>query len=49
MIAAVKTMLPVKPPFGVTAIAEVLPVIAPGVTLTEVPLRLKLDAWGLMV
>jgi len=40
--AAVRVTLPVKPPFGVTVIAEVLPVVAPGLTLTAVPLTVKL-------
>jgi len=36
--AAVRTTLPVKPPAGVTVIVEVFPLVAPGATLTAVPL-----------
>jgi hypothetical protein len=38
VIAAVSVTLPVKPPLGVTVIVEVLPVVAPGLTDTAVPL-----------
>ena len=40
--AAVRATLPVKPPVGVTVIVEILPVVAPGATLTEVELTMKL-------
>lgn len=40
--AAVKATLPVKPPLGVTLTVDVFPVVAPGATLTAVPLRVKL-------
>jgi hypothetical protein len=44
--AAVRVTLPVKPPVGVTVIVDVLPVVAPGATLTAVPLTVKLgDSW----
>jgi len=39
--AAVSTTLPVKPPAGVTVMVEVLPVVAPGITVTAVPLTVK--------
>ena len=40
--AAVSVTLPVKPPAGVTVIVEVFPVVAPGATVTAVPLTVKL-------
>jgi hypothetical protein len=40
--AAVSVTLPVKPPAGVTVIVEVFPVVAPGATVTAVPLIVKL-------
>jgi hypothetical protein len=39
---AVNATLPVKPPLGVTVIVEVFPVVAPGETVTAVPLTVKL-------
>jgi hypothetical protein len=39
---AVSATLPVKPPLGVTVIVEVFPVVAPGETVTAVPLTVKL-------
>jgi hypothetical protein len=39
--AAVSATLPVKPPDGVTAMLEVFPVVAPGVTVTAVPVIVK--------
>ena len=42
MRLAVSATLPLKPPLGVTEIVDVLPVIAPGVTVTAVPLTAKL-------
>jgi hypothetical protein len=39
---AVSVTLPVKPPAGVTVIVEVFPVVAPGETVTAVPLTVKL-------
>jgi hypothetical protein len=39
--AAVRVALPVKPLLGVTVIVEVLPVVAPAVMLTGVPLIVK--------
>ena len=39
---AVSATLPVKPPLGVTVIIEVFPVVAPGETVTAVPLTVKL-------
>jgi hypothetical protein len=41
VMTAVNTTLPAKPPFGATVIVEVFPVVAPGVTVTGVPLTLK--------
>jgi hypothetical protein len=38
VISAVSTTLPVKPPLGVTVIVDVLPLVAPGATVTAVPL-----------
>jgi hypothetical protein len=38
VISAVNSTLPVKPPLGVTVIVEVLPLVAPGTTVTAVPL-----------
>jgi hypothetical protein len=44
--AAVRATLPVKPPVGVTVIVDALPVVAPAVMLTAVPLTVKLgDSW----
>jgi len=43
---AVRATLPVKPPVGVTVIVEVLPVVAPGATLTVAPPTVKLGAVG---
>jgi hypothetical protein len=40
--AAVSSTLPVKPPAGVTVMEELFPVLAPGVTVTVVPLTVKL-------
>ena len=40
--AAVSITLPVKPPAGVTVMVEVFPVVAPGATVTAVPLTVKL-------
>jgi hypothetical protein len=44
VMAAVSATLPVKPksPFGVTVMAEEFPVVTPGVTVTGVPLTMKL-------
>jgi hypothetical protein len=42
VIAALSATLPVKPPLGVRVMVEVLPVAAPGVTVTAVPLTVKL-------
>jgi hypothetical protein len=47
--AAVSATLPVKPPLGVTVIVEVFPVVAPGDTVTVVPLTVKLGGGGLIV
>jgi hypothetical protein len=44
VIAAVSATLLVKPPLGVTVTVEVFPVVAPGATVTEVPLTEKLGA-----
>jgi hypothetical protein len=41
-MAAVIATLPVKPPLGVTVIVEVLPVVAPGATVTAAPPIVKL-------
>jgi hypothetical protein len=38
---AVNTTLPVKPPAGVTVMVDIFPVVAPGVTVTVVPLTVK--------
>jgi hypothetical protein len=46
---AVRATLPAKPPLGVTVMVEVLPVVAPGVTVTAVPLTLKLGGGRLIV
>lgn len=49
VITAIRATLPVKPPVGVMVMVEVLPVVAPGATLTAVPLTVKLgdveDGW----
>ena len=42
LMAAVIATLPVKPPLGVTVIIAVLPVVAPGATVTAAPLIVKL-------
>ena len=41
-IAADSATLPVKPPLGITVIVEVLPVVAPDGTVTDVPAIVKL-------
>lgn len=40
--AAVSATLPVKPPDGVTVMMEMFPVVAPAVTVTAVPVTVKL-------
>ena len=40
--AAVSVTLPLKPPAGVTVMVELFEVVAPGVTVTAVPLTVKL-------
>lgn len=42
VIAAVRVTLPVNPPVGVTVMVEVLPVVAPGSTVTDEPMTVKL-------
>jgi hypothetical protein len=42
VIAAVSATLPVKPPLGVSVMVEVLPVVAPGATVTGVPVMMRL-------
>jgi hypothetical protein len=49
VIVAVIATLPVKPPAGVTVIVEVFPVIAPGESVTGVPLTLKLGLTGSVI
>jgi hypothetical protein len=46
---AARVTLPVKPPVGVRVIVEVLPAVAPGATLTAVPLTVKLGGGRLIV
>src|SRR5208282_296196 len=46
---AVSATSPVNPPEGVTVMVDVFPVVAPGATLTDVPLILKLGAAGVAV
>jgi len=41
VMAAVSAMLPVYPPTGVRVIVDVFPVVAPGSTVTAVPLMLN--------
>ena len=43
VMAAVSATLPVKPPLGVTVMAEVFAVVAPGATVTAVPVMEKLE------
>jgi hypothetical protein len=40
-MAAVSAMSPSKPPLGVIVIVEVFPALAPAVTVTEVPAKVK--------
>ena len=47
--AQLRFMTPVNPPEGAKLIVDVFPVIAPGTTLTLVPLREKSPGGGLMV
>ena len=49
VMEAANVTLPVKPPTGVTVMVEVFPVVAPGVTATDVPVSVKLGAGKLMV
>ena len=44
--AAVNTTFPVKPPLGVTVMAEVFATVAPAVTETAVPLTVKESTTG---
>jgi hypothetical protein len=46
---AVSATLPVKPPAGVTVMVEVFPVVAPGVTVTAMPLTVKLGVGAVIV
>ena len=45
---AVSVTLPVKPPLGVTVTVEVFPVVAPGETVTGVPVTVKLGGTGVV-
>jgi hypothetical protein len=45
---AVRAKLPIKPPVGVTVTVEVFPLVAPGKTVTAVPLTVKLGGGRLM-
>jgi len=45
---AVRATLPVKPPEGVTVIVDAFPEVAPGATVTAVPLTVKLGGGMLM-
>jgi hypothetical protein len=44
VMTVVSATLPVKPPLGVIVMVEVLPVVAPGATLTDVPPMVKVGA-----
>ena len=46
--AAVSVTLPVKPPTGVTVIVEVFPAVAPGETVTAVPLTVNPGDGGIV-
>jgi hypothetical protein len=46
VIAAVRAMLPVKPPLGVAVMEEVFPVVAPALSVTAEPVIAKLGATG---
>jgi len=46
--AAVSVTLPVKPPLGVTVTVDVFPVVAPGETVTAVPVTVKLGGNGVV-
>ena len=48
VMAAVSATLPVKPPLGVTVIVEVFPVVAPGETVTAVPLTVNPGDGGIV-
>jgi hypothetical protein len=41
VMAAERETLPIKPPAGVTVMVDVLPVVAPVVTVTGVPVMVK--------
>ena len=45
---AVRLTLPAKPPIGVSVIVDVFPVVAPGATVTAVPVTVKLCAGKLI-
>ena len=47
--AAVSVTLPLKPPAGVTVMAEVFAFVAPGETVTAVPLTVKPGGWAVTV
>jgi hypothetical protein len=49
VMAAVSATAPVKPPAGDTVIVEVFPVDAPGVTVTAVPLIVKLGFTAVVI
>jgi hypothetical protein len=44
--AAVRVTLPAKPPTGVKVMVDAFPVLAPGATVTVVPVRVKLGGTG---
>jgi hypothetical protein len=47
--AAVSVTVLVKPPAGVTVMVELFPEVAPGVTVTAVPLTVKLGVGAIIV
>jgi len=48
-IVQLRLMVPVNPPDGVRGMVEVFPVVAPGATVTAVPLTVKLGEGKFMV
>jgi hypothetical protein len=48
VMAAVSAILPVNPPAGVTVMVEVFAVVAPGATMTAVPLIVKPGGIGVV-
>jgi len=50
VMVAVSTTLPVNPPLGAIVMVEVFPLVAPGATVTGVPVTVKLGlTWAVTI